>query len=172
MSAYPLLVVCGALLVVAGCGRSEQRADSASGAAAPAAGASARVSQAATPSTAAPATPPLSLDQLEGTWQGKSLNEKDSVVATWTLDAGSDTSKWSARFTNGPKVPVHIVSLAGDSVIAQMPAYKSVSMKGQTITVRFIARVRGDSLDGSFESRLTSKPDSVRRGRLTAARRK
>jgi hypothetical protein len=130
------------------------------------------VSQAATPSSAAAPAPALSLGQVEGTWQGKSLNEKDSVVATWTLQAGSDTSKWMASFTNGPKVPVHVVSLGGDSIVAQMPAYKSVSMKGQTITVRFVARVRGDSLAGTFESRLTSKPDSVRHGRLLAARTK
>jgi hypothetical protein len=110
------------------------------------------------------------LNQLEGTWHGKTLNEQDSVIATWTLNAGSDTSKWSATFTNGPKVPVHVVSLGGDSVVAQMPAYKSVSMKGQRITVRFVARVRGDSLAGTLDSRLTAKPDSVRHGRLFAAR--
>jgi hypothetical protein len=171
MSAHRSLVVCGALLVLVACGRSEQRSDSASGAA-PAAGASTAASPSAAPSAAAAPAPALSLSQVEGTWQGKSLNEKDSVVATWTLDAGSDTSKWSAKFANGPKVPVHVVSVSGDSLVAQMPAYKSVSMKGQTITVRFVARVRGDSLAGNFESRLTSKPDSVRHGRLIAARTK
>lgn len=105
-------------------------------------------------------------------WRGTSFNERDSVIATWTLDAGSDTSKWSTQFTNGPKVPVHVVSLSGDSLVAQMPAYKSVSMKGQTITVRFVGRVRGDSLNGTFESRLVAKPDSVRHGRLVARRTK
>jgi hypothetical protein len=53
-----------------------------------------------------------------------------------------------------------------------MPAYKSVSIKGQSITVRFVARVQGDSLAGNFESRLVAKPDSVRHGRLVATRTK
>lgn len=166
MSAHRSLALCGAFLVLMACGRSEQRTDSAAGAAA------AGTSTGASASAAAAPAPALSLTQLEGTWQGKSLNEQDSTIATWTLQAGSDTSKWTTAFTNGPRVPVHIVSLSGDSVVAQMPAYKSVSMKGQRITVRFVAHVRGDSLAGNFETRLIAKPDSVRRGRLVAARAK
>ena len=172
MSAHSSLVVCGALLALVACGRSETRTDSATGAAATDAGASTGASSAAAPSAAPAPAPALSLSQLEGTWQGKSFDEKDSAIATWTLHAGSDTSKWIATFTNGTKVPVHVVSLAGDSLVAQMPAYKSVSMKGQTITIRFVARVHADSLAGTFESRLLSKPDSVRHGRLAATRTK
>lgn len=170
MSTHSSFAVCSAFLALVACGRSGQHADSATGAAAPAAGASTGVTQAAAPA-AAPA-PALSLAQLEGTWQGKTYNEKDSVVANWTLHTGSDTSKWTAAFAKGPTVPVHVVALAGDSIVAQMPPYNSVSMKGQKITVRFVARVHGDSLAGNYETRLVAKPDSVRRGRLAGARTK
>ena len=96
---------------------------------------------------------------------------KDTVVGTWTLDAPQDTSKWVTTFTDGPKVPVHVVSIAGDSVVAQMGPYKSVTAR-QMVNTRVVNHVHGDSIAGTFEMRLVSKPDSVIRGRLQAVRSK
>jgi hypothetical protein len=157
----------GSVALLLGCGKGEKRTDSATGAAAPATGATA-ASAAATPSA-----PALTLAQLEGTWRGQTLREaQDTVIATWTLSAPADTSKWVASFTKGPKVPVHIVSLSADSLVAKMGPYPSVSMKGKMITVQFVSRVHGDSLVGTEETHLVSKPDSVARGRLQATRAK
>ena len=157
----------GSVALLLGCGKGEKRTDSATGAAAPATGATA--ASAAAP----PSTPALTLAQLEGTWRGQTLREaQDTVIATWTLSAPADTSKWVASFTKGPKVPVHIVSLSADSLVAKMGPYPSVSMKGKMITVQFVSRVHGDSLVGTEETHLVSKPDSVARGRLQATRAK
>src|SRR5690348_8109284 len=102
-------VTCVCALMLLGCGRSENRADTATSAAS-SAGATSAASSA--PSTPAPA--PLSIAQVEGKWQGKTmLATKDTVVGTWTLDAGQDTSKWVTTFKDGPKVAVHVVSIAG-----------------------------------------------------------
>lgn len=96
---------------------------------------------------------------------------KDTVVGTWVFDAPQDTSKWVTSFTDGPRVPVHIVSIAGDSIVAQMGPYKSVTAR-QTVTTRVVNHVHGDTLVGTFEMRPTAKPDSVIRGRLQAVRAK
>lgn len=158
------VAACVCALTLVACGRSESRTDSATGAAAPAGSTSAAAS------TAPPAA--LSIAQLEGKWQGKTMpSSKDTVVGTWTLDAPQDTSKWVTSFTNGPRVPVHVVSIAGDSIVAQMGPYKSVTAR-QMVTTRVVNHVHGDSLVGTFEMRPVSKPDSVIRGRLQAVRAK
>ena len=159
------LLVC--VLTVVACARSEKRADTATSAATPA-GATAAASSA--PST--PAAAPISIAQVKGKWQGKTMPaSKDTVVGTWTLDATQDTSKWVTSFKDGPKVPVHIVSIAGDSIVAQMGPYKSVTAR-QSVTTRVINHVHGDTLVGTFEMHLVAKPDSVIRGRLQAVRAK
>ena len=167
MSRNASLVLCSIAAMLLGCAKGEKRTDSATGSAAPAAGATAA---AAAPT---PAAPTLTLAQIEGNWQGETLREtQDTVIARWTLSAPADTSKWVASFTKGPKVPVHIVSLAGDSLVAKMGPYKSVSMPGKTINVQFVARIHGDSIVGTEDTRLVSKPDSVARGRLRGTRAK
>jgi len=159
------VAVCVCALTLLACGRSENRADT-TATAAPSAGATAAASRA--PSTPAPA--PVSLAQVEGKWQGKTMPAtRDTVVGTWTLDAPQDTSKWVTTFTNGPKVPVHVVSIAGDSIVAQMGPYKSVTAK-QAVTTRVINHIHGDTLVGTFEMHPVAKPDSVIRGRLQAVR--
>ncbi len=159
-------LVC-ALTIVA-CARSERReADTATSAATPAGATSAAAN-----APSAPTAAPISIAQVKGKWQGKTMPaSKDTVVGTWTLDATQDTSKWVTSFTNGPKVPVHIVSIAGDSIVAQMGPYKSVTAR-QSVTTRVINHVHGDTLVGTFEMHLVAKPDSVIRGRLQAVRAK
>ena len=165
MRSVPLAVGTLAMSLCA-CGRAERRPDSASGSAM-----SAGSSATAAPATSTPAAPALSISQLEGTWHGKSFDEtSDSVRATWTLTAPSDTTKWVTRFTNGPSVQVHVIAVAGDSAVAEMGPYKSVSRKGQMMKARFVTRVHGDTLVGTYEMRPVAKPDSVFRGRLTAVR--
>jgi hypothetical protein len=98
--------------------------------------------------------------------------DKDTTLTTWTLVAASDTSKWVTTFSNGLKVPVHIVAVAGDSVLAKMGPYKSPSLKNAMVNARFVTRLQGDKMVGTFETRLVSKPDSVTRGRLEATKAK
>ena len=129
----------------------------------------------ATPSaaTTAAATPAVSLSSMTGMWHGRSMQGEDTTKATrWTLDATSDTTKWTLTFANGTKVPVRLVSTGGDSIVSEMGPYKSASLKGQNVNARQVAHVRGDSMSGTFEMRPTSKPDSVIRGRFDATRMK
>lgn len=168
MSHRALVAACASALTILACGKSQSRTDSATVAAAPAGATSA----ASSPSNTAAAPAAISIAQVEGKWQGKTMPlTKDTVVGTWTLDAPQDTSKWATSFTDGPRVPVHVVSIAGDSIVAQMGPYKSVTAR-QMVTTRVVNHVHGDTLTGSFEMRPTAKPDSVIRGRLQAVRAK
>jgi hypothetical protein len=113
------------------------------------------------------------LSSMTGMWHGRSMQGEDTTKATrWTLDATSDTTKWTLTFANGTKVPVRLVSTGGDSIVAEMGPYKSASMKGQNVNARQVAHVRGDSMSGTFEMRPVSKPDSVIRGRFDATKMK
>src|SRR5690242_16109312 len=94
------VAVCACALTVLACGRSEKRTDSAAGTAA---GASAAPAPSAAPVAAAA---PISIPQVEGTWHGTSMPvDKDTILATWTIDAMQDTSKWVTTFSNGTKAP-------------------------------------------------------------------
>lgn len=160
------VAVCACALTVLACGRSEKRTDSATGTAA-GTGASA----AAAPSAAAAAAPaPISIAQVEGTWHGTSMPvDKDTVLASWTIDAVQDTSKWVTTFSNGTRAPIHIQSVAGDSIVAQMGPYKSMTARTMVLA-HVVEHVRGDTLVGTFELHPVSKPDSVVRGRFKGAR--
>lgn len=160
MSRVAPLVLASLAMTLVACAKSETRTDSAAG-------------TAGATTAAAPATPAttVSLAQIEGTWQGKSMSEtSDSALSTWTLDAPSDTTKWITTFSNGLKVPVHIVAVAGDSVVSQMGPYKSPSRKGEMVNARIVTRLQGEKIVGTFETRPVAKPDSVTRGRLEGTR--
>jgi len=166
MTRHTSVAVLVCALTVVACARSERReADTATSAARPAGATSAAAN-----ASSAPAAAPISIAQVKGKWQGKTMPaSKDTVLGTWTFDATQDTSKWATSFTDGAKVPVHVVSIGGDSIIAQMGPYKSVTAR-QMVTTRVINHVRGDTLVGTFEMHLVAKPDSVIRGRLQAVR--
>lgn len=158
------VAVCACAVTVLACGRSEKRTDSATGTAA---GASAAAATSAAP-VAAPA--PISIPQVEGTWHGTSMPvDKDTVTATWRLDAPQDTSKWATTFSNGTKAAIHIQSVGGDSIVAEMGPYKSMTAR-TTVLARIVNHIHGDSLTGTFELHPVNKPDSVIRGRLAGTR--
>lgn len=119
------------------------------------------------PAASATAAANVSLAQMIGTWHGKSMPEgKDTVLGTWTLEAPADSSKWVVTMSNGQKIPLHIVAIAGDSVVSQLGPYKNTADKGQMETIRSVTRMQGDKMVGVAETRLVSKPDSVVRVRL------
>ncbi|HEY5061678.1 MAG TPA: hypothetical protein VII52_09095 [Gemmatimonadaceae bacterium] len=106
-----------------------------------------------------------------GTWHGKSMPEhKDTVLATWTLDAPADSSKWTITMSNGQTIPLHIVAIAGDSVVSQLGPYKNAANNGQVETTRSVTRIQADKIVGIAETRLGSNPDSVVRIRLQGAK--
>jgi hypothetical protein len=61
---------------------------------------------------------------------------------------------------------LHVVAIAGDSVVSQLGPYKNAANDGQVETIRSVTRIRADKIVGIAETRLASNPDSVVRVRL------
>jgi hypothetical protein len=155
---YRLALACSATVLLAGCAKSDQAAkDSAAGvAAAPAAAAPAP----------APAPPPaLSLADVAGKWQMRSVPESgtDTSATTYVLTATADTTGWLMTFPSGVKVPVHI-AVSGDSVMQKTGTFASQRRKGVKVMSEGSLRLQNGKLVGTTIAHYAKAgPDSVLR---------
>jgi hypothetical protein len=121
-------LACSTSLILAACAKSDQaKTDSAAGAAAAPA--------AATPAPAPAPAPALSLADVAGKWQIRSVPESgtDTSATTYVLTATADTT-WTMAFPSGLKVPVHVMA-SGDSVIEKTGSFASQRRKGVKVTM-------------------------------------
>ena len=121
-------LACSTRLLLAACAKSDQaKTDSAAGAAAAPA--------AATPAPAPAPAPALSLADVAGKWQMRSVPESgtDTSATTYVLTATADTT-WTMAFPSGLKVPVHVMA-SGDSVIEKTGSFASQRRKGVKVTM-------------------------------------
>ena len=153
-----VVIACSASLLVAGCAKRDQAAtDSAAGAA-------------STPAAATPAPAPappttLSLADVAGKWQVRSVPEAgtDTTATTYVLTATADTTGWMITFPSGLKVPVH-VTVSGDSVIEKTGTFASQRRKGVKVTTEGSFRLQGGKLVGTTIAHYSKAgPDSVLR---------
>ncbi|HET9985027.1 MAG TPA: hypothetical protein VFQ38_15615 [Longimicrobiales bacterium] len=117
----------------------------------------------AAPPAATPAPPPLAITDLTGKWNVVVMPEgKDTTLLTYVLDASGDTSKWVIVFPKQKPVPIHIVALAGDSVVTEAGPYRSVLRKGMMVRTRAVSRVQNGQMVGTTVAHYkTTKADSV-----------
>ncbi len=113
---------------------------------------------------AAPAPVALTLADLTGTWTVEVMPEaSDSVLLTYVLNAPADTAAWTIKFADrADPVPIHILSLAGDSVVLHAGPYASALRKGVTVTTHGVSRMENGTLMGSNVATYSAGPDSVR----------
>lgn len=115
---------------------------------------------------AAPATPEvraaISLDDIAGTWSLRTMDEAGRNVVESELTATADTSGWTLTRPNGEIVPVRVVAVGGDSVIAEAGPYESALREGVPVRSRMVLRLQGDRLTGTTVARyVLSGGDSV-----------
>ena len=136
-------VACSTTLVIAGCAKTDQGAkDSAAGtAAAPAA---------ATPAPTPAPAPTLSLADVAGKWQMRSVPESgtDTSATTYVLTATADTTGWMINFPSGVKVPVHVM-VSGDSVVQKTATFASQRRKGVKVSTDGVFRLQNGKLVGT-----------------------
>ena len=137
-------VACSTTLLIAGCAKSDKVAkDSAAGTAAPAA---------ATPAAApAPAPAPmLSLADVAGKWQMRSVPESgtDTSATTYVMTATADTTGWMIAFPSGVKVPVHVM-VSGDSLVQKTATFPSQRRKGAKVSTDGVFRLQNGKLVGT-----------------------
>ena len=136
------------IAILAGCGKSKEQPAPDAAAAAP----------------AAPAAPaPISLADVAGTWNMRTMPESsDSVLVTFQLVASADASGWTLNFPNRKPLPMRVVAVSGDSIVTEAGPYESVLRKGVQVTTHQVMRLQDGMLMGTTIARYaTSGPDSV-----------
>jgi hypothetical protein len=118
---------CSIALLLAGCAKSDQKTSDTTGAATPA-------GAAAAPAPAPAPARTLSLADVAGKWQMRSVPEsgKDTSATTYVLTTTADTTGWMITFPSGVKVPVH-PTVSGDSVIEKTETFPSQRRKGMKV---------------------------------------
>lgn len=135
-------VACSTTLLIAGCAKSDQVAkDSAAGTAAPAA---------ATPAPTPAPAPMLSLAEVAGKWQMRSVPESgtDTSATTYVMTATADTTGWMINFPSGVKVPLH-VKVSGDSLVQKTATFASQRRKGVKVSTDGVFRLQNGKLVGT-----------------------
>jgi hypothetical protein len=130
-----------------------------------------------TPAVATPPAPPapkaIALADVAGKWNVKGMNEAgDSTLVTYAFTATSDTTGWSIKFANVAKpVRVHVVSVAGDSIVIAAGPYPSVLRKGVQVRTMGAVRLQDGKLVGTLKANYSVKTaDSVRMVRTEGTR--
>jgi len=149
---YLIAGCCAAVLV--GCSKPDQQqakgtmADSAA-------------TTAAAPPPPAPA-PTISLADVAGKWQVKTMNEKgDSTLLKYELVASADSTGWVFHFPKRKPVTAHPV-VSGDSIIVDAGPYESALRKGVQVTTHGVVRLQDGKLIGTTVAHYATKgADSV-----------
>ena len=118
-----------------------------------------------TPVAATPSSPaPISLDQVAGKWNVRltSAETGDSTLLTYVLDAKADTAGWTVQFPTGAPVKVHVISMAGDSLVTESDPFDSRFMKGVKVRSTVAWRLSGGNLEGAVVSLYETKPPTTR----------
>jgi hypothetical protein len=120
---------------------------------------------------AAPAPAPLSLAELAGKWNMRTMPEdKDTTLVTYELVAGPDSSGWVLNFPKRKPVPVR-VQASGDSLITEAGPFESVLRKGVQVTTNNVFWLKDGKLVGTTVAHYaTGGPDTVRRLRIEGTR--
>jgi hypothetical protein len=121
---------------------------------------------------APPAAPALTVADLTGTWAVNVMPQaSDSVLLTYTMNATGDTSTWNIKFADrADPVPIHILSIAGDSVVMHAGPYSSALRKGKNVETHTVARVQGGTMTGTAVATYSAGPDSVVTLRFTGTK--
>jgi hypothetical protein len=140
-----LIVAVASTFLVAGCSKADKPADTTAVAPAP-----------------APAPPALSLADVAGKWQVRSVPESgtDTTPTNYVLTATADTTGWMITFPTGLKVPVH-VSVSGDSLMVRTGTYTSQRRKGVKVMTEGTSRLQGGRIVGTTIAHYQSGKDSV-----------
>ena len=153
-------IACSATLLLAGCAKTDQAASDTAAAIA------------ATPAAEPAMAPTLSLGDVAGKWQARSVPEAgpDTTPTSYVLTATADTTGWSLTFPSGLNVPLR-ARVDGDSVITRSDTYSSPRRKGVKVWTEASWKRQGEKLVGAVIAHYeTTRPDSVLRLRSEATR--
>src|SRR5690606_34147176 len=95
----------------------------------------------------------------------------DSVLITYDLTATSTMDGWTSTLPGREPMPVRVVLVDGDSVVAEAGPFASALREGEMVTTRTVVRLQGEMLVGTIEAHYAGGgADSVTTGRLHGMR--
>lgn len=92
----------------------------------------------------------IALADVAGRWKVRASNYDGSHPVDYVLEIPADGSNWSIIGGNRPPIPLRVVSVAGDSIVADAGPYESFILEGVQARSREIFRL----LDGKLVSRM------------------
>ncbi len=106
----------------------------------------------------------ISLDQVAGKWNVRILSAEtgDSTLTSYVLDAKADTAGWSFQFPTGAPIAMHVVSMAGDSLVTKADPFDSRLQKNVKVRSTVTWRLRDGKLAGTVLSHYDTKPPTTR----------
>lgn len=120
----------------------------------------------------APPPAAITLADVAGTWNQKTMAEAgDSVLTTSVLSATSDTTGWTLTVKGRKPVPLRVVTVGGDSIVTVSAPFESVLRKGVQVTTTSVMRLKDGKLVSATTARYSTKgADSVRQLRVVGER--
>lgn len=117
-----------------------------------------------------PAT--ISLADMAGTWKVRSTVEgSENTVVTYDMVVTPDRTGWSIKFPNREPIPVRVVAVEGDSVVAEAGPFESALRKGVQVSTHVVSRLQDGKLVGTTVARYqVTGPDTVARLRFEGTR--
>jgi len=106
----------------------------------------------------------IALADVAGTWTvNLSPRNRDTTLLTYTMTATADTTGWGILFPGRTEpVPMRIVHVGGDSIVAEAGPYESALRPGVPVTVHVVSRLQGERLRSRITARYqTTGADSV-----------
>ena len=107
--------------------------------------------------------PPLSLADLAGTWQMRSVPVSgDTSPTVYEMKITSADTGWTLTFPKGKALPVRVLSVAGDSVSTEVGPFASQRRKGVQVVTNQVLRLVDGRLVGDVVAHYRVKTaDSV-----------
>ena len=119
----------------------------------------------------APAGP---AQKYAGTWEGRSFRSAADTGIPWRIvtavvQDGSLRGTMTYTSVNAPPVPIRTRDVSDSAVVSELGPYHSVAVNQDVVTVT-TGKVRGDSLNGTFEMRPAAGGNTIMTGTFGSKR--
>ena len=113
----------------------------------------------------------IKLSDVAGVWDYRAtVGATSRTVVASVLTATGTTTGWTIKHENDPAVPVRVLEVGGDTIVAEAGPYPSTLRPGQTVSRLHIVLHYdgGDTMHGAFDAHYAS--GDVISGRVDAVR--
>lgn len=104
----------------------------------------------------------ITLADVAGEWTVRATSEAGDTVPEYRLVASADEAGWVLHLPERDPIPVRIVDVAGDSIVAEAGPFQSVVQEGVEVRTTTVYRLQDGRLVATTVARYTTTgPDSV-----------